>query len=109
MTYSTTSEVDVQLGIAARWRPYLVAVGCDTRGWSPSEIYELSALVWRHPEVHARRAAKTYEWHRQPRAYSSNLLDMVPPIRLLMEAIGELPEAIKKEIRDKIQATRGTK
>jgi hypothetical protein len=105
-TYSTASEVDAQLEIAARWRPYLDAVGCDTRGWSPSEIYELSALVWRNSEVFERRAAKTYEWHQQPRTYTSNLLDMVPPERLLLEAIRELPDAIKKEIRAKIQATR---
>jgi hypothetical protein len=106
MTYLTTSDVDVQLGIAANWRPYLEAVGCDTRGWSPWDLWRLASLVWRHPEVFERRAAKTYEWFQQPRAYTTNLLAMVSPGRLLLEAISELPDAIKREIRAKIQAAR---
>jgi hypothetical protein len=106
MTYSTASEVDVQLGIAANWRPYLDAIDCDTRGWSPSEIYDLAALVWRNPEVVDRHNAKCHEWYLQPRPYSTKLEDMLPPPRFNFEAIRELPEGIKKEIRAKIQAAR---
>jgi hypothetical protein len=110
MTYSTTSEVNSQIEIAAHWRPILVAVGCDTRGWTPWDLWRLAKIVYDNPAVAESRWEKTNQWRQQHfHTYTNKLEDLLPPERLLLEAISELPAELKKEIRARIEEARGKK
>jgi hypothetical protein len=107
MTYSTTSEVSSQIEIASHWRPILDAVGCDTRGWSPWDLWRLAPLVLKDPAVDERRREKRDQWQQQHfHIYGTKLADFLPPEHLLLAAISELPDAIKKEIRARIEGAR---
>src|SRR5580698_566008 len=44
---SSSWELNRQRDIAARWAPYLRAVGVDTGDWQPWEVFTLAELVWR--------------------------------------------------------------
>jgi hypothetical protein len=111
MTCLTTSEVDSQLEIASHWRPTLDAVGVDTRGWSPWDLWRLAKPhVLNHPAVAESLWEKHNQWRRENfRIYGNKPADFFPPYRLTLDAIRELPEAIKKEIQARIADARGKK
>lgn len=109
------SEREFQIGISENWEPYLRAVGCDTSGWDPFEIYTLAAIVWRDREVDASKRTKHLAWQiTQPKPEPGlitweQIQSWAHPKDFLLEAIQELLPAKKQELKAKVLAARGKK
>jgi hypothetical protein len=105
--------------IAARWRPYLEAVGIDTGDWLPHDIFTLAQLVRRDKDVEKAGRMLSIAWSQERRATAENepslddfaklgrdvlhehVMTWVPP-NLTLQAVHLLPLAKKATLKSRV-------